>query len=1080
MNPQSGYLVTCEPEVRVIRFANIIVQTLAMVNILHRSKSVHGCISPDLILISNNGKTMKLMDSYLIHPTLGQQPGRFYGGNTSYWSKSQGKLFDKLYKFYEIKGNQGTYGKIYDTNKPANDDEHFKYTKVLELGNISQYTDVYSICLIWAEIIVGEKFWIRGDQPSLLGKLTEFENSIRTSDKFSMYKQYRLFWAEVMASIIQVLKNEDSVNIRILTTKMLQLIARYFPQDKFVLWEPYFDPLKNEVKVLNNIAACFYICKDLKLSREFFNMGMKLNAVTAYSDPVIIYNNCLIESEIAGSEEEQGLVPLHCLQEGPERNCLIFALQLKQAEFFSNHFYLNRRFNVSFFRNQTLATVLNKAYDFLNKEKEKFECKKRCVFNQFIDSNGQVFQKMVNFNFIVCLVNHENNFSMVLWKLKNYCHFRCKRVRFLTRVPESTSNIVAHRKDDAVFILFGIENKCIVYKYEENLMEVNKVKIVDLLSNILKIESDRTAHQTHIVLENRQIFKFDLDSLQFSLVTDTERNVEQIQINKHFYCVLFDNRSLVIRNLETRKKMENMNATKIRQIQLIDLMNLLVLLNYKNQLITVDLTTNKIIQKKTLLTQVTSLISSKFHPLAIAYGNHGFIQIVQIVDGEVITTLGPFKSIDICHYDEAYEMLSVIEDNNNVKMFKLSLKTIGNKKEPDEIFKPIVMHTFDNKDLLPSASAEQIEQNKAELMEIVKAFMQTREVKHLITLEKNFETLKSRINICDHYDFLLMMRKVNQLKYKNGMKKVAFNMVYVEFSYCQLVENKFDNIISCCCVSSKKRFLAVSSRNSPIYIYSLATMTQIHEIDDKLKSETVDLTFTPDEKLIIKACETGEILSWETETMKPVHKLRVLGEDHIVSIGCSSDSRYLYISREDSSIEFFDLVGSRPAKRVIKVHYNRNNYFMFLDNYKGLTFGLDHNIRRWDIDAGVRKGIISGHSNKIIGLVRLNEKQILSCSIDKTLRLWDIEKNFVCIHTFTIIEDEPLSFDLSEDKRLLLTAEEYSTIRIYDITSLEKVWEYTETEEVKKVRWIMTAGSIFIETVSNAKVMHLFLDFNTY
>lgn len=1080
MNPETGYLYTCEPEVRVIRFANVIAQTLAMVNMLQRSKSVHGCISPDLIIITNKGKTLKLIDSFLIHPTLGQHPGRFYGGNTCYWSKSQGKVFDKLYKFYEIKGNQGVFGKIYDSNKPSYDDAHFRYMKVLELGNISQHCDVYSMCLIWAEIIIGDKIWLRGDQPSLLTKLIDFEDQIRTSDKFSMYKQYRLFYADTMANIISVIKSEDSTNIRNLTSKMMALIQRYMPQERFLLWEPYFDPLKNEVRVLNNIAACFYICKDYKLARDFFNMGMKLNAVSAFSDPVIIYNNCLIESELAGSEEESGLVPLHCLQEGPERNCLIFALQLKQAEFFSNHFYLNRRFTVSFFRNQTLATVLNRAYEHLKAEEAKFECKKRCVFNQFIDTNGQVFQKIVNYNFIVCLVGHENNFFMIVWKLNNYCHYRFKRVRFLQRLPESTSNIVAHRKENVIFIIFGIENRCIVYKYEEDLMEPNRVKIQDLLSNILKIESDRTAHQAHIMLENRQVYMFDFDTLKFSLISETERNLEQIQINKTFSCMLFDNRSLVIRNLDTKKKVESSGAAKVRQIQLIDFMNLLVLLNYKNQMVTIDLKTNKMINSKLLDTQITSLISSKFHPLVIAYGSQGFIQVLQAVHGEVITRLGPFKSIDVCHYDEPYEMLTVIEENKNVKMFKLSLKTIGRIKEPHPIFKPIVMHTFDNKELVPSATAEQIEQNKTELTNIVKAFMQTREVKHLITLEKNFEALKSRINICDHYDFLLMMRKVNQLKYKNGMKKIGFNLVYEEFSYCQQIEHKFDNIISCCAVSAKKRFLAVSSRGMPIHIYALSTLTRVHEIDDKLKSETVDLCFTPDEKLIIKATETGNILSWDLEHMKPIHKMKVVGEDHIVSISCSGDSRYLAISRSDSSIEFFDLVSSRQSKRIIKVHYNMVNFFLFLDNYKGLTYGMDHNIRKWDIDAGIRKGIVTGHSNKVIGLVRLNEKQLISCSIDKTFRLWDIEKNFVCVHTFTLIQSEPLSFDLSEDKRLLLTAEEYSTIRIYDLTTLEKVWEYTETEEIKKVCWIMTAGTIFVETVSNAKVMHLFLDFNQY
>lgn len=1080
MRPQAGYLHACQPEAKVIKLCNVMVQTLAILNMLQRSQSIHGCICPDLILVANKGKTLKLIDSFILNPILGQFPGKFYGGNMAYWSKSQGKLFDKLYKFYQIKGNQGVYGKIYDTNKPAHDDENFRYSKVGELGNVGKNCDVIAVCLIWIEIILGDKFWLRGDQPSIIPRLQEYETSIRSSDKYSHFKMYRIFLADIIAIVTPVIKSEDSVDLKQFSSQILKLIQKYFPQERFLLWEPYFDATKNEVRILNNIAACFYVCKDMKLSREFYNMGMKLNAISLESDPVIIYNNCLIESEIAGCEEESGLVPLHSLQESPERNCLIFALQLKQAEFFSNSFYLNRRFNASFFRNQTLATVLHRAYEYLKTEKDNFECKKRCIFNQYMDNLGNVLQKMVNYNFIVCLVTDKNNLYLVVWKIKNYCHFRCKRIRFLLRDPLITSNIVAHRKDDSVFIIFGIENKCIVYKYVEDLMEINKLKISDLLSNILRIESDRTSHQVHIILENREIWKFDTETLEFVMVTSTERNVEQVQINNRFFCVLYDNRSLVIRNLESKKKMENVNATKIKVIQLIDTMNILVILNYRNEMLAVELNSNKIIQKKQLSNSITNMISSKYHPLVIAYGHQGFIQIVQIVDGEVITTLGPFKSISICYYDEPHEILSVIEENNNVKIFRLSLKQIGRKKQPDKVFRPIVMHTFDNKELAPSATVEQIRQYKDELTHIVQEFMKSREVKHLITLEKNFEELKAKINICDHYDFLLMMRKVNQLKYKNGVKDIGFNMVYEEFSYCQKIENKFDNLIACSNVSSKQRFMAIASRGGPLLVYSLATMQLIHKFEDNLDSDVVDICFTPDEKLVIKAAETGEILSWDLQKGNPIHKLKLKGTDAIVGLSCSDDSRLLAISRDDSTIEFFDLVSCRPAKRILKVYFNMINYFVFLDNYKGLTYGIDHNIRRWDIDTGVRRGVVVGHSNKVIGASKLTDKQIISCGIDKSVRLWDVDKNFVCFRTFTIIEDEPLSFDLSPDKRLLLTAEEYNTIRIYDLSSLKKVWQYTETEEVKKVRWILTAGTIYIETVSNVKVLHLFLDFGNY
>ena len=53
------------------RYANIFVQMCSMLNILSLKNNHHGCISPDIILITNSGRTLKLIDSFLIHPVLG-------------------------------------------------------------------------------------------------------------------------------------------------------------------------------------------------------------------------------------------------------------------------------------------------------------------------------------------------------------------------------------------------------------------------------------------------------------------------------------------------------------------------------------------------------------------------------------------------------------------------------------------------------------------------------------------------------------------------------------------------------------------------------------------------------------------------------------------------------------------------------------------------------------------------------------------------------------------------------------------------------------------------------------------------
>lgn len=591
--------------------------------------------------------------------------------------------------------------------------------------------------------------------------------------------------------------------------------------------------MKNNVKKLNNIAACFYITGDLQLSREYYSRGVKVNAISTQPDAVIVYNAALLEGELGGAEEDDGIIQLNALNECPIRNTLLFALQLKQTEFFSNSFYMNRRFNADFLKNQTVANVLAQTYEMLKEKKDGFQASKRVIFNKHIGNFGQILQRMVVANFIVCLVMNQNDLFLILWKTRNFCHYRSKRIRFLNRPPIMTSNIIAHRKDKSIILAFGIENRCLIYRYEEDLMELNKLKNDDRVSNIVKIVDDRTAHQAHLILENREIWKLELDTLQFKLVTLSERSVDQLQINLKFFCLLFDNKSLVIRNLETKKKHESLNATKVKIIQLIDLMNLLVLVNYRNEMTTVELVSNKAVMKKQLGTEINSVIVSKFHPLAIVYGNFGFVRIIQVVDGEFITTIGPFSSISVCFYDEDIECLAVVTDENMVKLFRLSMKEIGHKKPAHNMLKPVIMHNFESEDKLNIQSTSTNEGHlKAELSKIVKAFLRTKEVKELITLERNFENLKAKIDLSQHFDLLLMMRKVNQLKYKNGVDKISFNLVFEEFSYCQLIENKFDNIVSCAAISNHRRFMAISSRNGPIAVYSLATFVQLHLFKD--------------------------------------------------------------------------------------------------------------------------------------------------------------------------------------------------------------------------------------------------------
>lgn len=287
-----------------------------------------------------------------------------------------------------------------------------------------------------------------------------------------------------------------------------------------------------------------------------------------------------------------------------------------------------------------------------------------------------------------------------------------------------------------------------------------------------------------------------------------------------------------------------------------------------------------------------NIIASKFHPLIILHGTYGFVKVCQIVDGEFITGLGPFRHINECYYDEYSECLAIFGEQNNVKLVKLSMKSIGRKKAIHKLFRPVIMHNFENKDDLLASDFNRAEKDKEELKSTIKNFITNKEVKDLITLEKTLEGFKAKVDLSDNFDYLLMMRKVSQLKYKNGMKKIAYNLVYEDFNFCNNIDKKFDCILGGTCLSFNKRFVAISVLHSSLYIFHLPTMKILHTIDDNLKFRAVDMLFTPDERLFIKADTSKEVKTWDMQRGEVTHYL-VLSADSETAGRASDPLAYL-------------------------------------------------------------------------------------------------------------------------------------------------------------------------------------------
>ncbi len=78
-----------------------------------------------------------------------------------------------------------------------------------------------------------------------------------------------------------------------------------------------------------------------------------------------------------------------------------------------------------------------------------------------------------------------------------------------------------------------------------------------------------------------------------------------------------------------------------------------------------------------------------------------------------------------------------------------------------------------------------------------------------------------------------------------------------------------------------------------------------------------------------------------------------------------------------------------PCKLVME---NAGNEVLLLSNGDALSWGInDHNLRIWDLETGVCKAVLEGHTDRVCGAIELRSGDILSWSWDNTLRLWSPE-----------------------------------------------------------------------------------------
>lgn len=158
--------------------------------------------------------------------------------------------------------------------------------------------------------------------------------------------------------------------------------------------------------------------------------------------------------------------------------------------------------------------------------------------------------------------------------------------------------------------------------------------------------------------------------------------------------------------------------------------------------------------------------------------------------------------------------------------------------------------------------------------------------------------------------------------------------------------------------------------------------------------------------------------------------------DYILWLQITSDHKTLITASMDGTVRFWDTKSGECIK-FLRAHTSQVNQLKLSQNQKLLVSCSTNTVKLWRMDDYVPIITLNGHGGPIEGVYLLpNQKQIISASIDSTLRIWDTETG-QCQHILEGHKSSIWRVKVSPDGRYALSCGSAadSTVRLWHLSS---------------------------------------------
>ena len=143
-----------------------------------------------------------------------------------------------------------------------------------------------------------------------------------------------------------------------------------------------------------------------------------------------------------------------------------------------------------------------------------------------------------------------------------------------------------------------------------------------------------------------------------------------------------------------------------------------------------------------------------------------------------------------------------------------------------------------------------------------------------------------------------------------------------------------------------------------------------------------------DNNTLLSVSDDKSIRLWNLE-MKECQNALKTGEDIQTCLGRLSNGKFM-VGGEDGSVTVFNIEGLVPILSI-KAH-SEPVEFLYESPFTGdiITGSQDNLVKIFKVDSGACVKILEGHKNTILNVIQLNENNILTASVDKTIKIWTI------------------------------------------------------------------------------------------